>query len=349
MKKNYEIKHKNYCGIDLHTKTAYVCISDAAGKILVHKQIKAEPISLMAVIKPHLNDLVICCECMFTWYWVADFCAEHNLKFVLANAQYLKLITGGKTKNDKIDSYKITKLLFSGMLPRAYAYPRKMRATRDLLRRRRVFVRKNAELKTHTKIVNHQYNLPLISSNLTNQSLHEAVLEPFSDSSARLNVENNLDTIIFYTKQIKIIETAIKKQVKIDDKQSFMLLKTIKGVGDILALTLLYEIHKVERFTTVKNFASYCLLVKCKNESAGKIYGTSGNKIGNEYLQWAFLEAAMFFLRFNVVAQKKHAQYANKYGPKKALNMLAHKLARVVYFMLKQKKEFDEAIFFSSY
>jgi transposase len=64
--------------------------------------------------------------------------------------------------------------------------------------------------------------------------------------------------------------------------------KTIPGVGKILALVLLYEIENIGRFPRVQNFSSYCRLVKCAKESNGKKYGTSGKKIGNAQLRWAF-------------------------------------------------------------
>jgi hypothetical protein len=54
----------------------------------------------------------------------------------LGHALYMKAIHGGKTKNDKIDSYKIASLMRGGNFPVAYSYPAEMRATRELLRRR---------------------------------------------------------------------------------------------------------------------------------------------------------------------------------------------------------------------
>ena len=82
------------------------------------------------------------------------------------------------------------------------------------------------------------------------------------------------------------------------------MLKSIPGVGQILALTIIYEIGDITRFESVQKFASYCRLVKCKAESAGKSYGTQGSKIGNQHLKWAFSEAGVLYLRGNENAQK---------------------------------------------
>jgi transposase len=132
----YTKQHQFYCGIDLHARTMYVCILDQAGEIVVHRNLTASPDALLKIIAPYRDDLVIAVECMFTWYWLADFCAQAGIPFVLGHALYMKAIHGGKAKNDKIDAHKIAVLLRGGRLPQAYVYPAEMRATRDLLRRR---------------------------------------------------------------------------------------------------------------------------------------------------------------------------------------------------------------------
>lgn len=76
------------------------------------------------------------------------------------------------------------------------------------------------------------------------------------------------------------------------------------GIGEILSLTILYEIENIERFEQVGNLLSYGRLVKCARESAGKKYGTGGAKIGNVHLRWAFGEVACLYLRNNPAGQK---------------------------------------------
>ena len=93
---------------------------------------------------------------LFTWYWLADLCAQEGIPFVLGHALYMKAIHGGKAKHDKIDAHKIAVLLRGGMVPQAYVYPAAMRATRDLLRRRIHLMRQRAELLTHVQQTNCQ-------------------------------------------------------------------------------------------------------------------------------------------------------------------------------------------------
>ena len=140
----YSQPHQFYCGIDLHARTLYLCVLDHAGITRLHKEIPAEPAALLEALASFRDGLVIATECMFAWYWLADLCADQGIPFVLGHALAMKAIHGGKAKNDKIDAHKIAVLLRGGMLPQAYVYPKGMRETRDLLRRRMFLVHKRA-------------------------------------------------------------------------------------------------------------------------------------------------------------------------------------------------------------
>jgi transposase len=134
---------------------------------------------------------------------------------------------------------------------------------------------------------------------------------------------------------------SIVKSAKHHDANTFYRLRSVPGVGKILALVLLYEIHDSRRFPSVQDFASYGRLVKCARESAGKRYGNSGAKIGHAYLKWAFSEAAVLYLRNNPAGQKYLTRLEKKYGKGKALTILAPKLTRAVYSRLKRETVFD--------
>jgi len=253
----------------------------------------------------------------------------------------MKAIHGGKAKNDRIDAHKIAVLLRGGMLPQAYVYPAEMRATRDLLRRRMHLTRKRAELLAHIQNTNSQYNLPEIGKKLAYKANRDGVAERFPEPAVRKSIEVDLTLIGHYDRLLTDLELDLVQTAKAHDAQTFYRLRSIPGVGKILALVLLYEIHDIRRFPRVQEFVSYCRLVKCAKESAGKRYGSSGKKIGNAYLKWAFSEAAVLFLRNNPAGQKYLTRLARKHGKGKALTILAHKLARAVYYMLKRDTAFD--------
>jgi hypothetical protein len=72
----YTTQHKFYCGIDLHVDWMYCRIIDADGKVRVHKNIRTNPTAFLQALQPFREDVVVCVECMFTWYWLADLCQE---------------------------------------------------------------------------------------------------------------------------------------------------------------------------------------------------------------------------------------------------------------------------------
>jgi transposase len=261
----------------------------------------------------------------------------------------MKAIHGGKAKNDKIDAQKIAVLLRGGMLPQAYVYPAEMRATRDLLRRRMHLTRKRAELLAHVQNTNSQYNLPAIGKKIAYKANRDGVAERFADPAVQKSIEVDLALITYYDELLRDVELTIVKTAKHHDAQTLYLLQTVPGIGTILSLVLLYEIHDIARFPRVQDFASYCRLVKCARESAGKRSGTSGTKIGNAHLKWAFSEAAVLFLRDNPAAQKLLARLEKKHSKGKALTILAHKLARAVYYMWKRQTAVDLDTFLQGY
>jgi transposase len=114
----------------------FLCILDAEGDVLLHRNISNSPEALLRTIAPLHDDLVVGVECMFAWYWLSDICRKEGIEFVLGHALYMKAAHRGKAKNDKIDSLKIAVLLRGGSFPMAYVYPPEMHATRDMLRRR---------------------------------------------------------------------------------------------------------------------------------------------------------------------------------------------------------------------
>jgi transposase len=345
----YQQPHRFYCGVDLHARTMYLCILDHAGAIVLHKEVPAEPSAFLEAIAPYRDGLVVACECLFCWYWLADLCQAENIAFVLGHALYMKAIHGGKSKDDKIDSKKIGQLLRGGNLPVAYAYPKGLRETRDLLRRRMYLVHKRAEVVAHVVNTNSQYNLPPFGKKLIYARNRQAlkIAERFIDASVRKSIELNLCLLDSLDDLIGDVELYLERTVKVDDADTFYRLRSIPGVGKILALVLLYEIHDIRRFGGEGEFLSYARLIRPVKTSAGKMTAGGGAKIGNAHLKWAFSEAACLLARESDQAKRFLARKEKKHGKPKALGILAARLGRAVYHMLRQKKAFDAIRFWN--
>ena len=344
----YTQQHDFYCGVDLHARSMYLCILDRDGKIVLHHNMASAPGPFLEAIAPYRGNLVVGVECIFCWYWLADLCAAEKIDFVLGHALYMKAIHGGKAKNDKIDAYKIASLLRGGNFPLAYVYPSQMRATRDRLRRRMRLMRERAQLLAHVQNTNSQYNLPEIGKPIAYKANRSGLAERFADPAVQKSVAVDLALIDYLDQTLKDLELTIIRFAKQRDATVFYRLRSVPGVGKILALVILYEIQDISRFPRVQDFVSYARLVKCAKESAGKHYGYSGKKIGNAFLKWAFSEAAVLFLRGNEPAQKYVSRLTRKHGKAKALTILAHRLGRAVYHMLRRGEAFDNERFLTA-
>ena len=342
----YTKTHTHYCGIDLHTKMMYVCLLNADGNILIHKNISTQAKTFLTLIAPYRENLVVGVECMFSWYWLCDLCAGEGIDFVLGHALYMRCIHGGKAKNDKIDSEKIARLLKSGTFPQAYSYPAELRPIRDLMRRRLYLVRLKSEVQGHISITRYQYNVPQFDKNIVHKSNRQQIEEAFSNPAVRKNVQTDVSVMDALHDEVNQLETYILRHAKRFNNRVFYRLQSVPGIGPVLALTILYEVQDVGRFATVQQFCSYCRLVKCHKESAGKKLGNSGSKIGNAHLKWAFSQAAVLFIRDSDRAKAYVEKLTKKFGKGKAI--LAHKIGRAIYFIMKRNDAFDEQYFFST-
>jgi transposase len=345
----YTQQHRFYAGGDLHARTLYLHILDADGRTVFDQNLPARSDAFLAAIAPFRDGLVVGVECMFAWYWLADLCAAEGIPFVLGHALAMKAIHGGKTKTDKIDAGKIAGLLRGGLFPQAYVYPKDQRETRDLLRRRTFLVRQRAQFLAHIQNTNSQYNLPAFAKRLTYAGNRTADLaERFGHESTRRAVVADLALIEHLDEQIGTLELYLTRSAKVDDPFTFHLLRSVPGIGKVLALVLLYEIHDIHRFADVGNFLSYARLVRCIHESAGKVKGFGGKKMGNAHLKWAFSEAACLMLRGHEPAKKWLAKKQKKCGKAKALAILAAKIGRTVYHLWRKKEPFDAQRFLTS-
>jgi transposase len=331
------------CGIDLHARQMYVCVMDRQGNVLVHTNIQGNDFGyFLKRVAPYRHDLTVVCECTFNWYWLADACFEANIPFVLAHALYLSHIHGGKNKNDRIDSEKLTHLLRTNLIPLAYVYPAARRPIRALLRQRMSYVWQRAALKTHLSMNQSAEGLVPAQKGGHNRDVWiENILAQVKHPLHRLGASCEMDMIRAYDQQIGILEEEIIRQAKTHNPREYNILLSVTGIGQVLAMTILFEIDTIARFPTVKDFVSYSRLVKGSVASAGKIKGLTGGKMGNGYLRWAFGEAAVIAKRNHPLLTPYAEKLIAKRGKFKGNAILASKLARAVYFMLQKGTTFD--------
>ena len=182
-----------------------------------------------------------------------------------------------------------------------------------------------------------QSPLPGIDTQSASKTNRDGVAERCADPAVHRSIAVDLALLTSDDALLRDVARTIVHTAKHHDAQTLSLRQTVPGIGTILRLVRLDDIHDITRFPRVQDFVSDCRVVKCAQESAGKRLGTSGAKIGQAHLQWACSEAAVLCLRDHPAAQKDFARLENQHDTGKACTVLAPQLARAVYHMLQRQ------------
>jgi hypothetical protein len=318
-----------------------LCMLNQEGAIVLHRHLKAAPESFLQAMAPSRADLVVCVECLFTWYGLADLCTQEGIPVGLGHALYMKAMPGGKAKHERSDAHTMAVLLRGGMLPQASGYPAERRATRDLLRRRMDCMRQRAALLAHVQQTNRQDHRPEIGTTLADTRHRDGGAERCADPAVHQSIDVDLALIASDARRLSAREVARVKTATPHDANTFDRRPSVPGIGKILARVRLDESHDRQRFPRVQACVSSGRLVTCAKASAGQRSGTSGTTIGHADLPWACSEAAVLCLRDHPRGQQDLARLATPQGQGQAVTVLAHPWARAVDDLCKRDTAFD--------
>lgn len=329
-----------FCGIDLHSNNSVVVITDEADRVLVSRRCPNDLEKIILLLEPHRTELEgVVIESTYNWYWLVDGLTDADFDVKLANTVAMKRYDGLKHSDDRDDAAFLAHLLRLGILPTGYVHPPQERALRDLARKRIQLVRSRTQ---------HVLAVENIMARQQGNRLSSAAVKRLSSSTidklgvpddVALAISANVAVIETLNIQIHCLEDRLLRGVRL--RPEYALLKSMPGVGEVLATVIMLETGSVERFADVGKFASYARCVNSDHYSNGKKKGEGNTKNGNAYLVWAFVEAANFARRFNAEAKRFFDRKKAKTNNVIATKALAHKLARASYHILKEKQPFD--------
>jgi transposase len=330
-----------YAGVDLHARALFLVILDRDGRVVFARNLPAAPEPFLRAVAPFRDGLLVACECVHCWYWLADTCRDHDIPFVLGHAWAMKAVHGCKSKCDRKDAEAIARLLKGGNFPPAYAYPRERRGLRDLLRARLRLVRQRAELYGHVHTARRQANLPPVSNDVKYVSKRAAITADIADPLVRRRVETDLALLEPLDTAIRQLEADLEDAAQEHYATELAVLQSTPGIGLVLSLTILLETDTIDRFDTRQQYCSYARLCGAVQTSDNKRTGEGNRKAGNAWLKWAFSEAAVLSAQKDERIGAYLQRLASRLGKAKALSALAHKLGRAFYHMLHTKEVFD--------
>ena len=328
-----------YCGIDLHSTNSYIVVLDETDTIVLDKRVPNEVAAILGELEPFRERLTsVAVESTFNWYWLADALEDHGHTVELVNTAAAKQYDGLKYRGDKHDARWIAHMRRLGILPTGTVLPRQERALRDLLRRRvKVVQQKTATLLALKNIVARNTGV-MVPSNKLKQLKPGEYPDSIFDPHIRRAIDSTTRILQLLEEEAKDLKaTALQSGSELRGYRSLL---SIRGVGELLALTIVCETGDTSRFRRVNNYASYCRCVRSEHTSNQRKKGEGNRKNGNPYLSWAFSEAAHFAIRYQPPARLFFEKKKRKTNGIIAMRAVANKLSRAAYFLIR-----DETIY----
>jgi transposase len=334
-----------YCGIDLHSTNSYLAVLNERLESVLDRRVPNRLEAVLGALEPFRAEVqAVAVESTFNWYWLVDGLMEVGYSVDLVNTSSVNRYEGLKYVDDRHDARWLARLLHLGILPTGHIYPKQERAVRDLLRRRAFLVRDRTSHLLSVKNLYSRNTGAQVAANELKRLTDEQVTTQFSDPHLALAITSSLAVVRGINEEIAGIEKLILKDATL--KPEFELLKSIPGIGQTLALTIMYETGSIARFADAGHFCSYCRCVPSKHLSNGKVKGKGNVRNGNAYLSWAFMEAAHFAIRFEPRAKSFYERKKAKTHAMVALRAISHKLARASFHILRDQVPFRSELAF---
>jgi transposase len=338
-----------YIGCDAHKKYSVFTAISEHGEISPAQRVEHDREEYRSFLKALPPASQIAIESTGNWYWMIEEMEKSGHIPSLVHAGKAKLMMGQINKTDKLDAQGLATMALNGTLPKVWIPPGDLRDQRELPRMRMVFVSVRTKLKNRIHATLAKYGITFgdeVSDlfggkgrRLLEKSLAELPPE------TRISVQEQLRLLDQVEQSIKQAEKRIAEVIK--ENHTMQLLKTMPGVGPILAITIALEMGEVDRFPSGEKFASYAGKVPRVNSSGGRTYYGKVRPDVNRYLKWAFTEAA------NAIVLQQHRlgdchvlrlyqRIRKNKGHAKAVTAVGRHLAEATYWMLKNNEPYHE-------
>jgi len=331
----------HYIGFDVHKKHINFCVKAAGGAIVEEGRLHSERSALRLWAAAHRYPWQGAMEATLFSGWIFDTLKPYAAKLEMAHPAMLRAIAAAKKKNDQIDARTIADLLRCNLLPSCHVASPEIRELRRLLRYRNLVVRESVRMQ------NKMAGLLMESGAAFNkEKLHGKKyfcrllnqLEEVPDSVKDLLLLSRGAFEMFQGVQKRLIHQLLARP---ELRQRVERLTTIRGVGEITALTWALEIGDPWRFSSCAKVMSYCGLTSALRSSADKQQRGPLSKQRNAWLQTALIEAAKLAPRWNSQLASLHARELERGHCNRATLVVARKLAAYLLAVDKSQQPFQ--------
>ena len=332
-------------GCDAHKQFSVFVEIDSKGKTSPAVRVEHNRQEYIDFLQGLPANSEIALEATGHWYWMVDEMEKAGHRPHLANPTEAKKRMGKTNKTDALDAKGLAILLHNGTLPESWIPPGELRDRRELLRTRMALRDLRSSLKPRIHAAIDRYGLQATGISdlfgVKGRVYIDATLDRLPpDTAAMIRVQlTSLDQLEV---QIEGIEERIAAALK--PSPEVRLLRSIPGIGEILAPLVWLEVGNVDRFPRAENLASYAGLVPRIIASGGRIRHGGTCRNVNQYLKWGFVEAATCAIRIKAYRGTHldllyHRLAPNK-GHGRAIVAVARHLAEASFWVLRKKQPY---------
>lgn len=329
---------QSYLGIDVHKQRCVYTELNPDSKIIRRGSFGnnlAEVSDFCSTLKGNEN-LVL--EPVLNYLWLLDHLEPHVSSVHVATPHKVRVIAESKSKTDKYDSKMLADLLRINFLPESWIPPVELRSLRNIIRQRYRLVKTVVMYKNYIRHLLFLHGIHLKVSNIASMKAKREIRKLFLSDSTHQSVEQCLQVIDNLSQMIDCLDKEIESCCI--DNETVELLLTIPGIGPLWAATIYGEIGDINRFKNAKAFSSYTGLVPSVRTSGESSHYGGITHQGSSLLSHALVEAAIRTVRKSPSLRRMYHRIVYRSNSQKARVAVAHKLAIIIYKMLRNKEPF---------
>ncbi len=328
-----------YAGLDLGNRYTHYCVLDAAGEVIDRGRFRTQEAALRSWSAGH-PEARVALETGSHCGWMARLLTELGHRVLVANARQVAAISRNPRKCDEADAELLARLL--------RADPSLLRPVTSVLERDTAalaIVRARAQLvETRTSLINHVRGVARASGVVLPRCDAAYFGRVVSDlpESLRGALEGVMKVIGTTTAEIAELDRTIE-QICTEAYPETAVLRTVPGVGPVVALYFVLVVGRPERFAERRDVAAYLGLVPRRDQSGDSDRALRIAKVGDTYLRQLMVTAAQSHLRYGTGALHTWAMTKAAGGPtakKRAVVALARKLSVLLHAMWSNTEPF---------
>jgi transposase len=331
-----------YAGVDYHKRYSQVHVVDERGGTRATARLAND----FGTLKEFFATLTEPCRAVVEagWNWgvMYDWLdAIDNVSAVeLAHPYRVRAIAAAQVKTDSIDSHTLAQLLRVNLIPRAYVPGSATRQLREVVCQRVFLVRVRTMVKNRIQalLARHHVPLPAASDIFGKRGLDYLTTLKLADGAQEL-LRQDLEVLKTLTEEVRASEKWLHQATRSD--QRVELLRTIPGLGELLATVVALEIDRVERFANPAKLAAYAGLVPTTYSSGGHTFHGKLMPQSNQWLRWALVEAAWVAVRLDPYFRTHFAKRRTHKPAQSAIIASARRLLEIVWHVLKENRSYQ--------